>query len=259
MTRKEFTDQVLLSLGRLTADEREDVRRELEEHVEDRMEALLDMGWDEGLAEERCLEAMGDPGEIGRELAKQYQGRGWLWLGRAALLLTVVLCAQALLSLGALFHARDSLEARIYPRMDTQLDQAECSERVNLKIPMGNDVLRVFRVTLGRHEGQRVAEIAMCAYDRWPFGIVVNGWQRWVTLGGDELTRSDGGTFGADVDIDRKIYFHGGRSGYGSYGASYWQTYLALRPEDRSLFLTYERFGERQVLEIPLPEEEETP
>ena len=53
MTRKEFTDQVLLSLGRLTADEREDVRRELEEHVEDRMEALLDMGWDEGLAEER--------------------------------------------------------------------------------------------------------------------------------------------------------------------------------------------------------------
>ena len=88
---------------------------------------------------------------------------------------------------------------------------------------------------------------------------MVNGWQRWVTLGGDELTRSDGGTFGADVDIDRKIYFHGGRSGYGSYGASYWQTYLALRPEDRSLFLTYERFGERQVLEIPLPEEEETP
>ena len=38
-------------LGRLTAQERENVRRELEEHVEDRMEALLEMGWSAELAE----------------------------------------------------------------------------------------------------------------------------------------------------------------------------------------------------------------
>ena len=59
MTRGEFLEQVLAPLGRLTAEERENVRRELEEHVEDRMEALLDMGWDAELAESRCLEAMG--------------------------------------------------------------------------------------------------------------------------------------------------------------------------------------------------------
>ena len=66
LARREFMDRVLLPLGRLTAEERENVRRELEEHVEDRMEALLGMGWSAELAEERCLEAMGDPAEIGR-------------------------------------------------------------------------------------------------------------------------------------------------------------------------------------------------
>ena len=55
MTRQEFLNQVLSPLGRLTAEEREDVRRELEEHVEDRMEALLEMGWGAGLAEGGCL------------------------------------------------------------------------------------------------------------------------------------------------------------------------------------------------------------
>ena len=103
MTRQEFLDQVLSPLGRLTAEERENVRRELEEHVEDRMEVLLEMGWDAELAEARCLEAMGDPAEIGREMAAQYRGRGWLWIGRAAVLLTVVVCIQAVLGVEVLF------------------------------------------------------------------------------------------------------------------------------------------------------------
>ena len=51
------------------------------------------------LVESRCLEAMGDPAEIGREMARQYRGWGWLWLGRAAVALTAVLCLQAVLSL----------------------------------------------------------------------------------------------------------------------------------------------------------------
>ena len=40
MTQREFLDRVLLPLGRLTAEERENVRRELEEHIEDRMEEV---------------------------------------------------------------------------------------------------------------------------------------------------------------------------------------------------------------------------
>ena len=71
MTRQEFMERVRLPLGRLTAEERENICRELEEHLEDRMEVLLDMGWSEDLAEARSLEAMGAPAEIGREMARQ--------------------------------------------------------------------------------------------------------------------------------------------------------------------------------------------
>ncbi len=62
-----------------------------------RGETLLDIGWDAELAEEWRLEAMGDPAEIGREMTRQYRGRGWLWLGRAAVVLTAVVCIRALL------------------------------------------------------------------------------------------------------------------------------------------------------------------
>ena len=242
MTRGEFLDQVLLPLRRLTADERADVRRELEEHIEDRMEVLLEMGWKPELAEERCLEAMGDPAEIGREMAKQYRGKGWLWIGRAAVLLTVAVCIQALLGLGMLGAAWDSLEARIYPRIDSQLDRTESSERVHLQMDMGNDVLRVFRISVGEREGQRVAEIALCAYDRWPFGIVAANWWHRVSLSPPE----------------KEAPFHGGNGG-GNYGAEYWQTYVTLEPGDRSVTLTYTRFDETGSLEIPLPEQEGTP
>ena len=223
MTRQGFMDRVLLSLTRLTAEERENVRQELEEHIEDRMEVMLEMGWK-------------------REMAKQYRGRGWLWLGRAAVLLTVVLCIQALLGVGILFNAWDSLEARVNPQMGSRLDWTESSGQVDLRMPMGNDVLRVFRVSVGKREERRVAEIAMCAYDRWPFGIVAYDWQRYVEIN--------------PPDAEAPYRSSNGR---GSCGAEYVQTYVELEPGARSLVLAYERFGESQRLEIPLPEGGEAP
>lgn len=239
MTRGEFLDRVLAPLGRLTAEERESVRRELEEHVEDRMEALLEMGWDEELAEGRCLEAMGDPAEIGREMAKQYRGRGWLWAGRAAVLLTVVLCVQALLGIGVLFNAWDGLVVRtLRPQIASMLDEVEAEAQVDLRMDMGSDVLRVVRVSVGEVEGQHVAEIAMCAYDRWPFGIVAHNCENWITVEGRE----------DDVRI------HGGPASR-TYGAECWQMYALPAPGDRSVVLTYSRYGETASLEVPLPEQ----
>lgn len=239
MTRQEFLDQVLAPLGRLTAEERESVRRELEEHVEDRMEALLDMGWDEELAEGRCLEAMGDPAEIGREMAKQYRGRGWLWLGRAAVALTVVLCVQALLGIGVLFNAWDGLAVRtLRPQIASMLDEVEAEAQVDLRMDIGSDVLRVVRVSVGKVENQRVAEIAMCAYDRWPFGIVAHNCENWITVEG----------LGDDIHV------HGGPASR-TYGAECWQMYALPAPGDRSVVLTYSRYGETASLEVPLPEQ----
>lgn len=243
MTRGEFLDRVLAPLGRLTAEEREDVRRELEEHVEDRMEALLEMGWDEELAEGRCLEAMGDPAEIGRELAKQYRGRGWLWLGRAAVLLTVALCVQALLGIGMLGAAWDSLTVRFSPPTGIsigELKNVEAEEDLDIRADVGNDVLRIYRVSVGEKEGGRAAMVQACMYDRLPFGIVagdLNARSRLVNQRG-ETGHSSGGS--------------------GNYGAVCAVRWTPVEPGDTYVVWEYRAIGGTIRLEIPLPGGEET-
>lgn len=243
MTRREFMYQVLSPLGRLTVEERENIRRELEEHVEDRMEALLEMGWDEELAESRCLEAMGDPAEIGREMAKQYRGRGWLWIGRAAVVLTVVVCVQALLGFGLLSNAWDSLEARFCPSTAIsigELKNVEAVEDLDIRAEVGNDVLRIYQVSVGEKDGQRAAMVLACAYDRWPFGVVAAGLRVRSTV---VSQRGEMGTSG------------GSR---GNYGAEYAVHWAPVEPGDTHVVWVYHAIGEMIRLEIPLPGGEET-
>ena len=242
MTRGEFLDRVLLPLGRLTAEERENVRQELEEHVEDRMEALLEMGWDAELAEERCLEAMGDPAEIGREMARQYRGKGWLWLGRAAVVLTVVVCIQALLGVGMLGAAWDSLTVRFNPPRTIsigELKNVEAEEELDIRAEIGNDILRIYQVSVGEKDGQRAAMVLACAYDRWPFGIVVDS-----LFGRSELwnERGETGTSG------------GGSGNSGAVCAALW---APVETGDTHVIWEYRAIGEAVRLEIPLPGGEE--
>ena len=88
MDRRDYTDRVLSSLRRVTEKEREAIRSELDGHIEDHMEALRELGYDEELAEERAIAAMGEPDEVGRELNKQYPFR-WLVAKWGAILLAV--------------------------------------------------------------------------------------------------------------------------------------------------------------------------
>lgn len=243
MTRQEFLDQVLSPLGRLTAEERENVRRELEEHVEDRMEVLLEMGWDAELAEARCLEAMGDPAEIGREMAGQYRGRGWLWIGRAAVALTVVVCIQALLGLGMLGAAWDSLSVRFCPSTAISIGELENVETVvdlDIRAEIGNDILRVYMVFVGEKDGQRAAMVLACMYDRLPFGIAADG-----LASRSELWNERGGT-GTSA------------GGSGNYRAEYAVRWTPVEPGDTHVVWEYRAIGETVRLEIPLPGGEET-
>lgn len=77
MDRKTYIDTVLSTLRRVTGRERSAIREEIDGHIEDHMEGLIELGYDPALAEERTLAAMGDPKEVGRELNKQYPLR-WL-------------------------------------------------------------------------------------------------------------------------------------------------------------------------------------
>lgn len=73
MNRNEYCDRVLAQVGRLTADEANDLRNELAGHIEDHAEALVEHGYTEEDAAARAVALMGDPEETGRALREQYR------------------------------------------------------------------------------------------------------------------------------------------------------------------------------------------
>ena len=174
MNRKEYTDAVLTALRHVTDRERLAIQAELDAHIEDHMAALQELDYPPELAEERALAAMGDPAEVGRELNACYQSWFWVILGRAAAVVTAVLCILALLHVGLLGMVADSISARIYPDEDSYFEKLTAAERLDIRVPVGNDVLHVYRISVGQEDllGERVAEVLFCAYDRIPGGIV---------------------------------------------------------------------------------------
>ena len=116
MDRREYTDTVLSALRHVTGDEQAAIQAELAGHIEDHMEGLLELGYSPELAEERTLDAMGDPKEVGRELNKQYP-LGWLIVGRVAMAAVLIF---ALVAAGPAWNTlRDTvvpnLQARWFP------------------------------------------------------------------------------------------------------------------------------------------------
>lgn len=239
MTREEYTNTVLAQLRRVTEDERRAIRAELDAHMEDHMEALAELGCDGAEAEERTLARMGDPAEVGRALNKVYTGWVWVLLSRAAVLLTVVLCVQAVLGLGILSNLLWSIQARTIPQ-DVHSDyRAWATIEPDIRIPIGNDVLRVYRVSLVKRGDGLAAEVALAAYDRIPGGVVSRRLIPSVVLADQR---------GAVPDRDT------GGGGKGCFTAEFTLRYVPVREGDTYITLTYDRLGEHAAVEIPLPE-----
>lgn len=237
MTRKEYTDAVLAVLRHVTRREREAIRREIDGHIEDHMEDLLGLDYPPELAEERALSAMGDPAEVGRELNACYQSWFWVILGRAAAVVTAVLCILALLHVGLLGMVADSISARIYPDEDSYFEKLTATERLDIRVPVGNDVLHVYRISVGQDDtlGEQVAEVLFCAYDRIPGGIVSQWLADGIIL---ENPRGEQAISG---------------SGRGNWRVEYRSIQVPVQEEDPSVTLCYEAFGEQVRLELPLP------
>lgn len=248
MTRTEYTDRVLSVMRHPDSRERETIRAELDAHMEDHICALLDMDYPEELAEERTLALMGDPEEVGRAMDKEYAPVFWDAVWGLSRVLLVVLVLWALTGFGILFHAADYLEACFSPnrRSDTEF-VAAATEETGYRTMVGNDIVKVYQVAVGElpvyneETGEKepvpAVEVLTCAYDRVPFGIVSGSLFGCMTLENQQGQQTD--TWGG---------------GTGSYGAAYKKYYLPIDPGDDHVTLRYDRFGERVVLEIPLPE-----
>ena len=156
-----------------------------------------------------------------------------------ACLLTMALCVQMVLGVGILGMVLDSFAARIYPDEDTRLNTVAAQERVDVRLPVGGDVLRIYRVAVGQRGneiGLWEAEVSMCAYDRIPGGTVSH-----VIWSHTEVANPRGETS-----------FSG--SGRGNWWVEYQRQYAALEPGDTYVTVTYDYLGERRSVELPLPE-----
>ena len=91
--------------------DRAGIEKELRDHFEDHRDALLDCGYDRELAEERALEAMGDPHEVGKGLNQVHSPVwGWLWsLSKLCLYCAVLLCLVVLLG-----HSHDREDSLVF-------------------------------------------------------------------------------------------------------------------------------------------------
>lgn len=98
--RQEFLQQVCSYVRSKTM--HREIARELEDHIEDHMDSLMESGLSLEEAENKAIEAMGDPEEIGRELNKLYRPfvEGILTLTRVLTVIGVLYCIWVFLYVG---------------------------------------------------------------------------------------------------------------------------------------------------------------
>ena len=281
MDRSAYCAQVLSHLRRLSREEREAVRAELEAHMEDRVCALLDLGYDQALAEERTMAAMGDPAEVGREMERQYP-RGWNIVAGVSLVLCVFVLFSALSGSDnrrMIGYAWDSLRYRVFPPGPETVIAGTVSPReiepvsgvteaVDIRRTVGDNVLRVYQITVGTQnsqtaaqtriyeggyqdgalaaeaaippeEGQLTAEAAVCLYHRIPGGLVAMPSFNNLTV---ESQRGD-----------QQVPFRRGAVA----NPMMWQVFLRtpVRPGDDHITLRYAWLGENVTIDVPLPKE----
>ena len=214
MTRSTYIQAVFSHLKRLTKRERESIRAELDGHMEDHMESLRELGYDEREAEERAIAAMGDPAEVGRELNKQYPFR-WLVVKWAAQGLTVLLVLFLLSGWwDVLGNLACYVRARLWPDTFANAEwlaresgrELELVQGTDQEFRLGTATFRVWQIGLEYPAEQEMAEKGGMTY------VAISCWEDrpWEEPGGRievtstagmEPTRSMGGSWGAAWEI----------------------------------------------------------
>ena len=245
MTDREFCQAVLAHIPRATAAERADIQRELLEHLADRREALEAGGLDEAAARERAVAAMGDAGEIGRQWNAQLSPL-WLWVGRVCKTAAVLLMLGMLLPLGiTLYSLSQNLTARWSgePMDGWRETDAPWSEKVDLRAPFGDQMIRFFRVSLAEEpwtdmEGRSGAwqvELDVLAYAKNPLKPALS------------------------MNILRDITCNGAAGaggGYGSQGVTAWSIRYPIEAGTPEAVFTLSCRGETASVTVPLGWEE---
>ena len=238
MTRQEYTARLLGMLRHVTKEERAAIRAEIEGHIEDHMEYLLDLGYDEQLAEARTMAAMGDPEVVGRELNKQYP-LFWLVVSRVITVVMVLVILTGLLSTSTLVHrAAKNIEARTSPVGNISGHSEErCYQELDIRLEIGSDMLYFFGTAIDQQDYVRVYWVK---YDRSIFGVAGNWDVTYENEAGEKLLVGGGSSTGSGVSYHRD------------------RLYDTIPEGTPFVTAVVERYGERHEVQIPLKWEEGT-
>ena len=223
MNREDYLAAVTAELSRLTDAERDAVRGELAAHIEDHAEALREHGYAEDEADARATEQMGDPIQVGRDIAKLYRPF-WLWVERLAGVLIAVMAIELFLGAGVLYGAWNSLYARVCAPDDT------AAIHLDERMAVGDDVVRLYGISGYRPGEACEVRLWLSAYDRVPFGVTQQNIFSHIEIG-------------AGAEESESAYTLGG-TGWSNAGVCYFDTRVPLASEDTSITLRYERFGQ---------------
>lgn len=246
MNRNEYCDRVLAQVGRLTADEANDLRNELAGHIEDHAEALVEHGCTEEDAAARAVALMGDPEETGRALREQYRHFWLVIVQHAAIFVTIVACVQGFFMLPMLSGVYESLRERVSPTVNSiSWEELDGAADLRERIAVGNDIVQLNRIEYGVREGERQAVLWVSSYDRIPGRKVYERLFETMSLQnerGKTVYDRDGVRYSSCWGSSGSLYVH------------YGQHTVPLEEGDTYVTFVYDRFGERIETRIELPE-----
>jgi len=251
MTPSPFTtyaDTVCQSLKNATQRECKAIRQELEDHLTDHAEALIESGWDEAHATQHALDAMGDPQEVGQELSKAFPFR-WLLLSRLAFWALVLVGALTLwFFVPRLISLPDRFQAQFAPDYKTCMGEP-IPHFVDLKekqVFSGGTVLSVYGMGIEPCEqkaGYYNVYLTFVYYHENPFRSPASSYGRiWFT----------------PSDSTEELSIFSSTDNY-YYGTCYFACQVTVPPTDRTLTFHYSFLGTDYTYDFTPPWEEVLP
>lgn len=210
--------------------DREDIRKELENHIFDKTNCYIEKGYDFNSAEALVLSDMGDPKELGRLLNKQHNPViGWLWVfSKIALGILIVwnLYFVGVLTLMPVFWHN--------PADDIPKSNIVLSLKVNKTVYMDDTLLKFSKVILDKDQN---LSIVYQYRNQWFLPL---SW----TLG----------TIGTIRDNMGNTYFTGHGIESGGLITKGLITVEKFKPAADMLIISYEGYNRNYRVEIPLKE-----
>lgn len=212
----QFYDSVLSHIPRATPVEQDEIRQELQDHLEDHRDLLMEHGFGLLDAKKRAVETMGDPEEIGRAW-NSHLSPVWLWIGRISKVCSILLILFMLWPLaiqlgGAFENLSGRFEVEPHRRSASSDYEAFWSQNVDIRQEFGEHIIRIYQVELAQNQafkddtsaapgfsiplGEYCISVYMMTYAKNPFHYAMENVLQYAQCNGEESPSGGGGGSG---------------------------------------------------------------